>query len=377
MNSMTVLKLLLTFLVSGGVSYLATPLVKKFAYVIGAIDVPKDNRRMHKNPIPRLGGLAIFVGFLIALLVFGTTDRLMVSILIGSLLIVTLGVLDDIMNLPAGLKLIVQIIASLIPVFYGGLRIEFFTNFVNPGRYIDLSYLSIPVTILWVVGLTNAVNWIDGLDGLAVGVSTISAVSLFVVTICMGDLYVALVMLALSGACLGFLPYNRNPAKIFMGDTGSEFLGFLLACMSVQGLFKFYAVISFAVPFLILGLPIFDMLSSIFRRIRAGKSPAAADREHIHHKLIDMGFSQKQAVAILYVITAILGVIAIVLSLCGAIWALLILLVLLIVGVIFFRLFLRTGQKDDTAIHMSSEQKKNELPDTRSEDSFSETDRND
>ena len=174
------------------------------------------------------------------------------------------------------------------------------------------------MTVLWIVAITNAVNLIDGLDGLANGVSAISATTMLVIALLVGEaVQVAMVMAALVGACVGFMPYNMNPAKMFMGDTGATFLGYILATMSIQGLFKFYAIISFAVPFLILGLPIFDTAFAFIRRIAHGQSPMHADRSHIHHRLIDMGLNQKQAVATLYVISAILGLSAVVLTTSG------------------------------------------------------------
>ncbi len=351
MDTTSYLTIGIAFLVAGIVAFATTPLVKKFAYVVGAVDVPKDNRRMHKTPMPRLGGLAIFFGFLIAILLFGSMDRVMASILIGALIIVTLGIFDDILRLQSWIKFIVQCAAACVPVLYGGLRIEFFTSFnlFSGDRFLYLGYLSIPITIIWIVGMTNAVNFIDGLDGLAAGVSTIASLSLLAVSCITQNSYVAIVMACFTGACVGFLPYNLNPAKIFMGDTGALFLGFILATMSIQGLFKFYAVISFAVPFLILGLPLFDMIVSVLRRVLSGKSPMAADREHIHHKLIDMGFNQKQAVAILYGITIILGLIAVVLALYGASAALLVLLGLLVIGVIVFKVLLRPKAPDASA----------------------------
>ena len=347
MTSTTYIIVAITFLIAGAVSYFATPLVKKFAYVIGAVDVPKDNRRMHKTPIPRLGGLAIFIGFLAAVLIFGEIDRSMAGVLIGALIIVTLGILDDVFALKATHKLIVQIIAALFPVLYGGLRIETLSNFnlFSSEPYFYLGAWSIPVTVVWIAGLTNAVNFIDGLDGLAAGVSSIAALSLLIIACILADPYVAIVMAAMSGAVLGFLPYNVNPAKIFMGDTGATFLGYMLATMSIQGLFKFYAVVSFAVPFLILGLPIFDMICAIGRRVLSGKSPGTADREHVHHKLIDMGFNQKQAVAILYSISGILGIVAVVLASSGELKAILLLLAILLAASIGFKILSSNEKK--------------------------------
>ena len=313
---------LLALLVALVVSFLMTPVVKTFAYKVGAIDVPKDARRMHKVPIPRLGGLAIFIGFMVSILLFVEITGEMRSILLGAVIIVVLGVVDDIMALPALLKFVVQIVAALIPAL-NGVTIQAFSNpnIFSDNAYWVLGNLSIPLTVLWIVAITNSVNLIDGLDGLANGVSAISATTMLVIALVGGQFQVAVVMAALVGACVGFMPYNMNPAKIFMGDTGSTFLGFILAVVSIQGLFKFYTIISFAVPFLMLGLPLFDTCFAILRRLSKGQSPMAPDRSHVHHRLIDMGFNQKQAVAILYAISATLGLTAVVLTSSGEVKA--------------------------------------------------------
>ena len=244
--------MLLAMLVAAAVSFAATPLVKTLACKVGAIDVPKDNRRMHKVPIPRMGGLAIFLAFLLSVLVFAEIDRQMQGILLGAIMIVILGVLDDIMALKALPKLFVQIAAAGVAVWHG-CRIQFISNpnVFSEATYLNLGWLSIPVTIIWIVAITNAVNFIDGLDGLAVGVSAISTASLIVIALMVKEVNIVIILCALFGACLGFIPYNMNPAKIFMGDTGSTFLGYILATLSITGLFKMYAIISFAVPFLI------------------------------------------------------------------------------------------------------------------------------
>ena len=338
---------LLTALV---VSFLMTPVVKSFAYKVGAIDVPKDERRMHHKPIPRLGGLAIFAGFMASILLF-VDIRLnpqMQSILLGAVIIVVLGVVDDIMALPAKLKFVIQIVAALIPAL-NGVSIQALSNpnIFSPNAYWVLNWLSVPITVLWIVGITNAVNLIDGLDGLANGVSAISAATVLVIALICSEAQVAVVMAALGGACVGFLPYNLNPAKMFMGDTGATFLGFILSTMSIQGLFKFYAVISFAVPFLILGLPIFDTAFAMIRRMAHGQSPMHADRGHIHHRLIDMGLNQKQAVATLYVISAILGLSAVVLTTSGEGRAMLLFLVLCIVAVVAARVVFPKEVKEE------------------------------
>lgn len=319
------------FAVAAVLSYFFTPPVKNFAHKVGAIDVPKDARRMHKKPIPRLGGLAIYGGFLCSILIFGQLDETMLCVLLGAAIIVALGIFDDVLALGAKLKFVVQIVAAAIPVCIGDLQIGLFTN-LNPlsdTPFVHLGILAVPVTIIWIVGITNAVNLIDGLDGLAVGVSSIAAITMLAVALLTGNMPIAITMAALAGACIGFMPYNLNPAKIFMGDTGSIFLGYMLATVSIMGLFKFYAVISFAVPFLILGLPIFDTANAIIRRVAAGRSPMSPDRGHVHHKLIDMGFNQKQAVAILYAISATLGLTAVVLTSSGEVKAIVLLLAVL------------------------------------------------
>ena len=327
------------------VALISTPVVRSLAFRVGAVDVPKDNRRMHNHPIPRMGGLAIFFGFILSVLIFIPLTPELRGMLLGSVVIVILGILDDIFALPALPKFFVQIGAALIAVLAGN-RIDFLSNpnIFSQDLFWELGLLAVPITALWIVGITNAVNLIDGLDGLACGVSTISSMTLLVIALVMEEPDVAILMGALSGACIGFLPYNLNPAKIFMGDTGSTFLGFILAVVSIQGLFKFYAIISFAVPFLMLGLPIFDTCFAILRRVSHGQSPMAPDRGHIHHRLIDMGFTQKQAVAVLYVISAILGLSAVVLTTIGVVRAMLFLLALCAAGAVAGKLYLdRTG----------------------------------
>ena len=319
-------------------SLATTPLAIRLANRIGAMDVPKDSRRVHKSPIPRLGGLAIFVGFMISAIIFSEITPQIRGVLIGAVVIVIIGVFDDIMHLPALLKLAVQIIAALIAIWHG-VVIEAFSNpFVfSDSAYWMLSSLSIPITVIWIVAITNSVNLIDGLDGLAVGVSTISSIVMLIIALMVSDPNIALVMAALTGACLGFLPYNFNPAKIFMGDTGALLLGYILATMSILGLFKFYAVVSFAAPFLVLALPLFDTSFAFMRRLLKGKNPLSPDRGHFHHRLLDMGLSQKQAVVILYTISGLLGLAAVVVTTSGKIRALILVIALLIAaGIVFF-----------------------------------------
>ena len=316
--------LTITLLVAMGVALvlclLATPPVKWFAEKVGAIDVPKDDRRVHATPIPRLGGLAIFIAFVISVVIFADISFGTQGILLGSVIIVIVGVVDDIVPLKPWQKFAAQILAALVAILHG-VVIDFVSNPLPVGEtyyLINLGIFAIPITILWIVGITNAVNLIDGLDGLAVGVSTIASLTMLAVALFVSaDTNVAIILAALAGACIGFLPYNLNPAKIFMGDTGALLLGFLLSTLSIEGLFKFYAIISFAVPFMALALPIFDTTFAILRRIARGQSPMRPDRGHLHHRLLDWGFSHKQAVFIIYLISATLGLLAVVMTSSG------------------------------------------------------------
>jgi len=312
------IRLVFTIIVAFLVAYSATPVCKRLAYKIGAVDVPRDNRRMHKKPIPLIGGLAIFYGFIVSVLCFSEIDTTIRGMLIGSVIIVATGVIDDTINLNAWIKLGLQLIAVTVAVCHG-IKIEHFTNpnFLSADKYISLGMWSIPVTFIWIVGVTNAVNLIDGLDGLAAGISSIASVSLLAIAFVTKDAAIGVLAAAVAGATFGFLPYNLHPAKIFMGDTGAMFLGYVLGCLSIMGLFKSYAVISFAVPMLILGLPLFDTSFAIIRRVLKGQSPMTADRGHIHHRLIDMGFNQKQSVLILCMASSLLSLSAVVLLLSG------------------------------------------------------------
>ena len=271
------IKIGLSALISFLIALATTPIVKMFAEQVGAIDVPSEARRVHDHPIPRMGGLAIFFGFIIGVILFADITNQVKGILIGSIIIVVMGAIDDIMNLPPLVKLAVQIVAAAVAIY-------------------------------------NAVNLIDGLDGLACGVSVISSLTMLAVALMVAEGNVAIILSALVGGCLGFLPYNLNPAKLFMGDTGSQLLGYVLATVSVMGMFKYYAIVTFVVPVLALAIPLSDTAFAFIRRLMKGQSPFHADRGHFHHRLLDMGLSQKQAVAILYSISAIIGLAAVVLA---------------------------------------------------------------
>ena len=327
------------------VAFSATPIVKSLAFKVGAIDVPKDERRMHKEPIARLGGIAIIAGFFISILFSLISSELLhtatgivfnsefIGLVTGAVIIAILGIVDDIKALSAKIKLPVQIIAAVI-VAVSGIRIQTITNpFSEVGVSFFPTWLSYVITILWVVGITNAINLIDGLDGLAAGVSSIASMSLFFVSVMRADpdIHTAVLAAILTGASLGFLPYNFNPAKIFMGDTGSTFLGFVLGTISIQGTYKTYTAIAIAVPILVLALPLFDTIFAILRRLASGKSIMEADRGHLHHRLVDMGLSQRQSVGLIYVASAALGLCAVVLDYKGPVSA-----IILVIGVAIF-----------------------------------------
>lgn len=309
------IKMLLAFAVSLLVAYVMTPPVKRFAEKVGAIDVPRDNRRVHDHPIPRMGGLAIFIGFMLSLIFFVPMSTKVTGLLVGSVIIAVMGGVDDIVSLNPWVKLAGQIVAALVAIRCGLV----FDVISNPNifaeeTYIEIGWLSIPLTMLWIVGCTNAVNLIDGLDGLAVGVSAISSMTMLIVSLFVSEPVVSIILAALTGACLGFMPYNLNPAKIFMGDVGSQLLGFVLSTASIMGLFKLHAIITFFVPLLALALPLADTIFAFFRRILHGQSPFKADKGHFHHRLLAMGLNQKQVVAVLYGISAVLGLLAVLMA---------------------------------------------------------------
>lgn len=312
------LLVIFSFVVALIISYAATPLTIRLAFKINALDVPKDSRRMHKKPTPRIGGIAIVYGFLISIFCFasfahdGKLNLSLIGILLGAVLIAVLGFLDDLKPKRAILKFGIQIIAAAIPVFLG-VRVIAITNPFTDLMIRVPEWISYGGSILWIVGVTNAVNLIDGLDGLAAGVSSIASVALLAILLMQHNVNATMMILtaALAGACFGFLPFNFNPAKTFMGDVGATFLGFTLGCISIQGPFKTY--VSFMIPFLIIGLPIFDTAFAILRRLAKGQGIMTPDRGHMHHRLIDSGFSHKTTVIILYGLSIVLAVSAIVL----------------------------------------------------------------
>lgn len=308
--------LYLTAILAALISFIITPLMRKLAFFLKVVDIPKDNRRMHNKVMPKLGGLSIYIAFVaMVLLKSGRLNSYESGIIIGASIIVFGGLLDDKYNLKPWQKLFFQV-AATITIMIFGIQISIITNPISDLiKYVNLNmYISIPLTILWVIGVTNAFNLIDGLDGLSAGIAFIACITMIIVAFLSGNAEPEIILLTaiLAGAILGFLPYNFNPASIFMGDTGAQLLGFLLAAISIKGATKSASAFVLAVPILALGLPIYDTIFAIIRRKVNGKSIAEADKGHLHHRLLDKGLSQKQAVIIMYLISAILGLMAVI-----------------------------------------------------------------
>ncbi|MFZ5945123.1 MAG: glycosyltransferase family 4 protein [Bacillota bacterium] len=274
------------------------PFIKKLAFKVGAVDNPCQ-RKVHCKPMPRLGGLAIYLGFVVMVLLTQELSQQVIGLLLGSSIIAALGIIDDIKEISPKVKLLGQILAAGVLVAFN-IDVDYITNPFVEGSIIPLKYFNIPVTILWIVGVTNAVNLIDGLDGLAAGLSTIAAVTLAIVGHTQGEFLMVALSLMLAASTLGFLRYNFYPAQIFMGDSGSMFLGFNLSALAIMGFVKSITILSVFVPILILGIPIFDTLFAIIRRYTNAQPIFKADKEHLHHCLLNRGFSHKQTVLVIY-----------------------------------------------------------------------------
>lgn len=305
---------IVAFAVAFGVTLYVTPYTKIISKKLGGIDYPRS-RGMHNEPIPRMGGIAIVVGFMASMVVLmpfisDFRTKQFAGFIVGALIIAFLGMIDDIYDLNAKFKFAIQIIAALIVISTG--------TRINAGNLPFKEFfmkIEGPFTLLWIVGVTNAVNFIDGLDGLAAGVSSIGSLCLMVLCIISGSSMAVVLAASLAGSCLGFLPRNFNPAEVIMGDTGATFLGFVLAVSSVIGVFKYYALLSLVLSVLVLALPILDTFFAMVRRFLSGKPIMGADRGHLHHRLIDAGISKKFAVIILYGLSILSGVIAILIAL--------------------------------------------------------------
>lgn len=298
------------FAAAFGVTLFVTPYCRLVSEKVGALDEPKS-RGMHQVTIARLGGLAIVSGFVVTMLVmlpFVEELRTLevAGFFVGGVIIVITGILDDIYSIRARTKLILQLAAAGVVIF-SGTYIEFvFWPFAA-----HLNVFAIPVTVLWIIGVTNAVNLIDGLDGLAAGVASICALCLMVLCIISGTPVAVVLSATLAGTCFGFLPRNFSPAEIFMGDTGALFLGYVLAVTSIIGVFKTYAMLSVVIALFVLALPIFDTLFAMTRRAIHRKPIMMADRAHLHHRLVDAGLSTTRAVILLYALSLVSGVLAI------------------------------------------------------------------
>lgn len=288
------------------VAFFTTPLARKLAFRCKCLDIPDGKRKMHGEPIPYFGGLAILLGFVSAVFAFaflltGDVPTEIAVMLIGGGSICLVGLLDDMYDIRPLFKLAAQLAVAAFTVYFGG-AIEYTTLF---GLSIDLGFFAFPVTVVWIVLIINAVNLIDGLDGLAGGVSALEAFTLLATSLIMGDPVCCIASAALCGAVLGFLPYNASRATIFMGDAGSMLIGYIMACISVFGLFKSQALFSIVVPALIFALPVMDTVHAFCRRILKGQSPFKADRQHLHHKLLDNGFTARQSVLAIYIASAV------------------------------------------------------------------------
>ena len=353
-----VIKPVLIILASLVVALLVTPQVIKLAFYWGALDQP-DPRKVHQKIMPRLGGLAVYISFVPAVLLTQELTSPVIGLITGATLIVLLGIVDDIKGISPRVKLLGQVLVAL-SVLPFGISVDFITNPIN-ADILQLGYWSIPVTVFWLVAVTNAVNLIDGLDGLAGGTSLIAAITLAVVSWTQWRVFglpeqMQIVMLALilAASLLGFLRYNFNPAKIFLGDTGSMMLGFCLSAMSVMGLTKKATVISVIIPLVILGIPLLDTVFAVVRRYNKHQPIFQADKDHLHHRLLALGLSHKQAVLAIYGVSIILGLSAVILNLITtnqAIFVLIVLAVLIItaankVGVV--------GRKRQTTYQIST-----------------------
>lgn len=303
------------------VSFLVTPLARRLAFLVGAVDQP-DPRKIHREPTPRLGGLAIVAGFCLPWLLlffvdnrvaalFHEHERLLFVLLGAALTMFTVGVVDDIHGVSARGKLLVQVLVA-VAMYWGDFRINLLSN--PFGSSVELGWWSLPITVIWIVGLTNATNLLDGMDGLVAGVVAVMSLTLAMIHIIDNNFVVALLAFTLAGATLGFLPYNFAPARIFLGDSGSLFLGLLMAGLSTISLFKAATVAMVFVPLLVFALPLIDTTQVVIGRIRSGRHPFSPDKTHVHHRLLELGLDQKQVVLVLYLISLFLGVVAIVLS---------------------------------------------------------------
>lgn len=297
------------------IAFFVTPFVIRFSKRVNATDQP-DHRKMHTVPIPTLGGLAIFISFFAGLMILQPSSEYHLAIVIGAVVIILLGYFDDLYNLSAKFKFLIQLGVAIMIVFWGGIQVDFIN--LPFGGQVNFGLLSSIITILWIVGVTNAINLIDGLDGLAAGVSSIALMTIAGMAVIMGDVYVATLALILFFSTAGFLRYNFFPAKIFMGDTGALFLGYMISVLALLG-FKNVTIISFVIPIFILGVPISDTLIAILRRYKNKQPITSPDSAHLHHRLLQFGLTHKQTVLVIYGLSTMFSVAAILFSM-STIW---------------------------------------------------------
>ncbi len=314
----------ITFLFSA----LIMPVTNKIAHLIGAIDVPKDNRRVHDKPIPKLGGLGIYSAFLVGYMIFGQQNIIMNSILIASFIIIIYGIIDDIKTLQARYELVGQLLAALVITLYGGILLQDITIF---GHYINFGIFAYPITIFFILGCTNVIRLIDGLDGLSSGISSIFYLTIGIIAFFQGRVETLEIILSfiMLGATLGFLLHNFNPAKLFAGESGSAFMGFMIAVISLLG-FKGTLLTSLIVPLSIIAIPILDTLFAIIRRMIKGQPIFQADKDHLHHQFLKMNFSQRKTVLIIYFIDALFSLVSIFYALQNSMAAMIIYCVLMV-----------------------------------------------
>lgn len=313
-----------SFFVALALSLFLTPLAMKLGLRLGITDKPDEGsipgatterRRVNDKVIPRTGGIAIVLAFMVSALCFNVLTVQLRGILIGGAIIFVGMLLDDMFDMPAYLKLAIQSVAAIV-VMSSGVRVTAFTNFLR-GGFFQLGVFGIILTYFWIVGITNAMNLIDGLDGLAGGVGSLILLSMFFFAAFKGMATMGAMLIALVGAALGFLVFNYNPARVFLGDAGSEFLGFMIASLSVYGALKLPTTVMFIVAIFALGIPIVETISSIFRRAARHQSPMEADNGHFHYRLLFRGWSQRRIATLYYLVTIVLCSIGLVIALVG------------------------------------------------------------
>ena len=350
MSKEEIIKIIIMVLTTFLFVYLIMPFIKNVATHVGALDIP-DKRKVHKKPIPRMGGVGIFLGFLLGYMLYGRPSAIMNSILIGSFIIVLTGVVDDIKPLKARTKFIGQLVAACIIVFYGNIVMQDLSAF---GFYINFGIFAYPITIFFILGCINCINLIDGLDGLSGGISSIYFLTIGIIATIQGKLSLDCVLtFVMLGSTLGFLVHNFNPASIFAGDSGSMFLGFIIAVIALLG-FKNVTMTSLIIPLFVLAIPIFDTLCAIVRRLLKGESISTPDKFHLHHQLLKRNFSQKMTVLIIYGIDLLFAAASIIYFLKDRILGYIIYGILLIIVILFV-------VKTDIVVEHEHRQEKNNM----------------